>query len=219
MERKDSENPLGYLLNLDFVSRSIEYLRGIKIHRHFAGYLCLCYTAQLEGRSDRLKPEFKEFFDRFLLVGSAPQNTPYLVPFNESGNGAANVWMNSNVAGSYAVSSLRPQAPLRRVADLFGAGRASNFSLKDDHSTACYESLLFGQKINVVPLAAFIFRDHVFLANGGEEPTINDLVVGFSSLFGFDNPGSLHVLFDLEGFPFSGEVWMPPQSISVDMTK
>lgn len=185
-------------LDLGFVTRCIGYLRRQKTHRHFAGYLCLCYTAALEGKTEKLKPGFKAFFDRFLTVGEAPESTPYLVPFNESGSAEANVWLNSNVAGSYAVSSLRPQAPLRRVAELFGTGKSATFTLVDEHENACLDYLLSGHTMNVYALAGFLFRDHSFIISEGYSPTIADLAKELYSTFGFGEGGFSRVIFNEE---------------------
>lgn len=199
----------GVFLDLEFVSKCLAHLRSQKIHRHFAGYLCLCYTAALEGRKEKLKPGFKSFFDRFLAVGDAPESTPYVVPFNETGSADANVWMNSNVAGSYAVSSLRPQAPLRRVAELFDKGKAANFSLVDEHEAACLEHLLFNHRVNAIALAGFLLRDHLFVLVDGTAPTVEDLKREFFILLGFGEGGFSRALFDeAEAFDL-GAVWTP----------
>ena len=196
-------------LDLEFVARCIEHLRGQKIHRHFAGYLCLCSTATLEGRRDKLKPKFKAFFERFLAVGEAPESTPYVVPFNDTGSVEANVWLNSNIAGSYAVSSLRPQAPLRRVADLFGTGKSATFSLIDEHESACLEHLLFGHPVNAVALAGFLFRDHSFELTDGQAPILADLVKELYQLLGFNEGGFSRAIFtEEEAFDF-GQIWAP----------
>lgn len=196
-------------LDLGFVARCIEHLRGQKIHRHFAGYLCLCFTSTLEGRREKLKPGFKTFFDRFLAVGDAPESTPYIVPFSDSGSPDANVWLNSNVAGSYAVSSLRPQAPLRRVAELFGTGKSATFTLVDEHESACLEHLLFSHTINAVALAGFLFRDHAFVLSDGQTPTLADLLKELYVLLGFNEGGFSRAIFnEEEAFDF-GQIWAP----------
>ena len=196
-------------LDFGFVARCIEHLRGQKIHRHFAGYLCLCFTATLEGRRDKLKPKFKGFFERFLVVGEAPDSTPYVVPFNDTGSAEANVWLNSNIAGSYAVSSLRPQAPLRRVADLFGTGKSATFSLIDEHESACLEHLLFGHPVNAVALAGFLFRDHSFVLSDGQAPTVADLVKELYLLLGFNEGGFSKAIFTEDGAFDFGQIWAP----------
>lgn len=199
----------GIFLDLQFAARCIEHLRRQKIHRHFAGYLCLCYTAALEGRREKLKPGFKAFFDRFLAVGEAPESTPYVVPFNDTGSADANVWMNSNVAGSYSARSLRPEAPLRRVAEIFGNGKSATFSLIDDHETACLEHLLFGHAINPIALAGFLFRDHSFIVSDGPNPTVDELKRELYLLLGFDEGGFSRSIFDESGAFDAGRVWAP----------
>lgn len=196
-------------LDLEFIARCIKHLRRQKIHRHFAGYLCICFTATLEGRRENLKPKFKTFFDRFLAVGDAPELTPYVIPFNDTGNPDANVWLNNNVAGSYAGSSLRPQAPLRRVAELFGTGNATTYTLVEEHETACLENLLFGRSINAVALAGFLFRDHSFVLMDGTHPKMEDLVKELYLLFGFNDGGFSRVLFNEEEVFDFGQIWTP----------
>lgn len=196
-------------LELDFVTRCIEHLRSRKIHRHFPGYLCVCYTATLEGRREKLKPGFKSFFERFLLVGDPPEGTPYLVPFHESGNPESNAWLNGNVAGSYAPSSLRPEAPFLRTAEFFNSGRAASLSMRDEHEEACLQHLLFGNAVNAVALAGFLLRDHGFIIADGYTPNVTDLVNEMYSLFGFGPGGFSRIIFtDDEQFDFE-QVWAP----------
>ena len=177
------------ILHLDFVEQCIEHLRTRSIHRQFVGYLAICEAANVAHRQDELRPSFKKFCDRFLLVGEADTDSPYLVPFNEGGSRDASTWLNSNVAGSYAPSSLRPQAPLRRIVDVYGSGRDATFSLKSEHEALCLEHLLFKQPVDALALAGFLLRDHSFSVTGEKEMDPEIVITDFLELLGFSNPG------------------------------
>lgn len=206
---RDSEAPLDnhVVLDASFVRECVTHLRGRSTHRQFVGYLCICEAAGLIGRTDRLRPAFKGFFDRFLLVGSAPDERPYLVPFNESGNPDANVWFNKNVAGSYAPSSIRQQAPLRRVIDIFGANRQATFSLRDGHEEACLQHLLFEDRMDPLALAGFLFRDHSFALKDDELFTTSTLTDELYALLGFEEGGfDRRIIFNDEESEVAGSL-------------
>jgi hypothetical protein len=188
-----------YVLNKECVRQSLDVLRDLKIHRTFAGYLCLREAAHVAGKRTALKPDFGSFFDRYLRVAGASPNAPYAVPFNDRGSA---IWFNPNVAGSYAPSSLRAVSPLRRVADIFGRRADHTFALKDDDARLCLEHLLNKEPVPVLPLAAFLFREYGLEPEPGESPpTANDLVLVFREKFGFrtgnkDEDADFNILFD-----------------------
>lgn len=175
-----------FVVTVPFAKKCLDYLRKQSIHRQFVAYMFICEAAALAGRNDGLKPSYKKFFHRFLKVGGASEELPYLVPFSESGRVEADVWFNKNIAGSYAPSSIRPQAPLRRVVDIFGANRNATYSLKESHEELCLEHLLFGVPIDALALAGFLFRDHAFM---GQPPSPEDLVYELHKLLNF-TPGN-----------------------------
>ena len=192
-----------YVLNREAVRRSLDALKNLKIHRTFAGYLCLREAARSAGRRTRLKPDFAGFFDRYLKVGDASSTAPYAVPFNDRGS---ELWFNRNVAGSYAPSSLRDVSPLRQVADIFGSGAKHAFSLKEDDAKLCFVNLLHKQRVPVLPLSAYLFRDYAIETEEGESaPTPDDLITLFRGQFGFragekDEDADFKVLFELGDF-------------------
>lgn len=185
------------VLDVSFAKSCVDYLRSRRIHRQFVGYLCICEASAVAGRPDKLKPAFRDFFDRFMAVGEPPQGTPYLVPFNESGSMEASAWLNANIAGSYAPSSIRHQAPLRRVVDIFGAARQATYALREGHAELCLEHLLFGEKLAPVALAGFLFRDYAFTLHDGESLEISHLIDGLHSILGFAVDGADRIaIFD-----------------------
>ena len=160
-------------------------------------------SARVANRRTELKPDFAGFFDRYLKVGDALAGAPYAVPFNDRGS---SLWLNPNVAGSYAPSSLRDVSPLRQVADIFGSRVSHTFSLKEDDAKLCFVHLLHQKQMPVLPLAAFLFRDYAIEAEDGEgTPAFGDLIDIFRDQFGFrasvkSEEADFKFLFDTVGF-------------------
>jgi hypothetical protein len=192
-----------HVLKREVVQQSLAALRQLKVHRTFAGYLCLRETARATNRRTQLKPDFAGFFDRYLKIGDASAAAPYAVPFNDRG---AFLWFNRNVAGSYAPSSLRDVSPLRQVADIFGSRADHTFSLKEDDAKLCFVHLLHKKQMPVLPLAAFLFRDYAIEEEDGEgAPVPADLIAVFRDQFGFraadkSEDADFKVLFDAGSF-------------------
>jgi hypothetical protein len=165
------------------VARCLSRLRAQKTHTLFAGYLYLQQRASQLGRLEDLQPEFLPFFQQFFLVANHPLGTPYIKPFTEQKPSSANLWLNENVAGSYAPSSLRPGQPFRRVVNIQG----KVYSLPPDHAQRAFEHLLYSVPVQVADLAAFLYRDFGLL---GDSPSITDLVGIFAYEFGYaSDPG------------------------------
>jgi hypothetical protein len=171
-----------YVLSSSTVAACVRALLSLRIHRTFPGYLCLREGAVQAGRTDNLKPDFKSFFDRYLSADSGSSQYPYVVPFMDGGT---RPWLNKNVAGSYAPSSLRNKSPLLQVADVFRSSGGRSFSLKSNHAELCVEHFFKGMKVPIVPLAVFIFRDFGFTPEADEKPNVASLVDVFRDTFGF----------------------------------
>jgi len=152
--------------------------------------LCLKRTSYRDGRTTKLHPDFKNFFDTFLGVPGAPKQKPYLRLFLDEKPSAANLWLNSNVAGSFAPSSLRET--LLKVVKT--AGR-STFSLRENHWKLARTHLAEDKRIPVVELAAVLYRDY---AIESPSPTLRQLVRIFREEFGYQEPtsGPGHKEFD-----------------------
>lgn len=189
------------------VARALARLRDQKTHTLFAGYLHLQQQASLLGRLDDLKPEFMPFFKRFFEVKNYPLGTPYVKPFTEQNASAKNLWLNENVAGSYAPSSLRPDQPFRRVVRI----AEKSYSLSPDHARRALTYLLFSEPVQAADLAVFLYRDFGLL---GDSPTIMDLIDIFAYEFGYaSEPGAepdsdFRVLYSLESAKHWEEDWL-----------
>src|SRR5688500_10896724 len=110
------------------VAKSLSDLRSQRTHPNFAGYLHLLQQARELGRIVNLPPKFLPFFERFFRVKDHPIGTPYIKPFTQK---ASDLWLNENVAGSYAPSSFREGKPFSKVV-LSASPEA--YSLYADHT-------------------------------------------------------------------------------------
>jgi hypothetical protein len=189
------------------VARSLARLREQKTHTFFAGYLYLQQrTAQL-GRLEDLQPDFLSFFKTFFLVGNHPLGAPYIKLFTEQKASTKNLWLNENVAGSYAPSSLRTGQPFRRVVSI----QERKYSLPPDHAQRAFEHLLYSTPVQVADLAVLLYRDFGLL---GDSLTIQDLIDIFAYEFGYANhprgepDDNFRRLFSLESTKTWGEDWL-----------
>lgn len=187
----DTSNGLA-VIELAVVRKSIEILRRSKIHELFPGYLCAKLESVKQNRTSSLKPNFKSFFDLYLKPGGESRERPYLRPFSRTGAENSDIWMNQNVAGSYAPSSIRGDSPLRHVIEVSSDRK---YSLKNNHAELAFTHLAFKTKIPVVSLAVFMFRDFGFEL---EELSLHDVVNAFKHEFGYRNDFSIeNTEFDL----------------------
>lgn len=170
------------VLRPEVAASCLRDLRNVRIHPHFAGYLCLKRTATQAGRESNLKPNFREFWDTFLKVPGSSLSKPYVNIFLESLPSADNMWFNANVAGSYAPSSLRPDAPFRKAVLIEGEQRDARYSLRDRHWELAKQYLTLGTQVDAAKLAAFLYRDFAFETGA---PTASTLVRVFREEFGY----------------------------------
>ena len=166
------------VIHKEIVARSIARLRGQKTHALFAGYLCLQYRAAQLGRYYDLQPEFTQFFKVFFRVSNHPLGAPYVKVFTEHRASDKNLWLNENVAGSYAPSSLRPDQPFRKVVNI----ENKLYSLPYDHAGLALKFLLYSKPVQVADLAVFLYRDYGFFDS---VVNIYDLINIFTYEFGY----------------------------------
>ncbi|HEY7065925.1 MAG TPA: hypothetical protein VII06_30915 [Chloroflexota bacterium] len=182
-------NPIGWTLRIDTVRACIGELSRLRIHEQFAAYLCLKRLAAYDGRTDNLDPRgWKDCFETFFAVPGHPRGHPYMRPFSsrQRQTGLEEFWFNANIAGSFAPSSLRPDMPIVAVVEVTGKGRNARYSFRPEHWRLARQHLAFNQSIPVLPLAAFLYRDHALLSN--DPATYPDLVSVFREEFGYTGP-------------------------------
>ena len=192
------------------VARSLKRLREQRTHTLFAGYLYLQQRAAQLGRLDDLRPDFLQFYKQFFEVANHPLGTPYIKIFTEQKASERNLWLNENVAGSYAPSSLRPNQPFRKVVEI----KDRAYSLPADHATCAKEYLLYGKPVEVADLAIVLYRDYGFL----KKPfTIQDLIRVFAFEFGYaEKPDAapseiFNLLFSLKKVVDLNDDWLEVQ--------
>ena len=189
-----------YRIRKEIVARSFQRLRHQKTHNLFAGYLHLQQQASLRGQLNDLQPQFLDFFKQFFLVPGHPLGTPFLKPFELSPS-EKNLWLNKNVAGTYAPSSLRPDQPFRKVVDIV----RGVYTLHKDHAERARRFLL-SEPVLVAELAVFLYRDYGL---GQNSLTIFDLInifafeFGYSATEGSTLSKSFHILYS----PASTDNW------------
>jgi cytidine deaminase len=128
---------------------------------------------------------YNEFFDKYFRVSSG--NKPYLVPFTQARNPAdSTYWLNKNVSGTYAPSSLRSTSPLMQVATLVEGGHNSKWGLNVNHWQLARLHICDGEYVPVESLAAFLFRDYAFET---DDPSAYTMVSAFANEFGYELGG------------------------------
>ena len=167
-----------YVIRKQIVAQSLARLREQKTHTLFAGYLYLQQQASQLKRLEDLQPDFPGFFKQFFLVDNHPLGAPYIKPFTEQKPSTKNLWLNENIAGSYAPSSLRPGQPFRQVVNIEG----KIYSLPPDHARRSFEHLLYSIPVQVADLAVVLYRDFGLLS---ESMTIQDIINIFAYEFGY----------------------------------
>jgi hypothetical protein len=168
------------LIKKEIVAQCLKNLRQRRTHEHFAGYLCLQHRAAASGGIEKLQPNFAAFFDQFFRVSGRPDANPYVKPFINQEPSRDNLWLNRNVAGSYAPSSLRNT--LKKVVTVSDG----KYSLRSNHAQMAFEHLLLRNRVNAVDLAVVLYRDYPFVGSGLK---IEDVVSVFASEFGYGATG------------------------------
>ena len=186
-----------YVLTRDAVRDCIEALRGRRIHPYFPAYLHLRQRAAARGSTTGIRPRWPEL-SPFLQVGGAPPERPHFRPFTESKGAVDHEWLNPNLAGSYAPSSLRAGQPPLQVVEI--GPPPGTFTLRPKHWELARRHLLHGEKLPLMPLAGFLLRDFAFETDDAP-PGSADLEAAFAQTFGYTDrsgPQELDYLYDRE---------------------
>lgn len=198
-----------YSTRPEVVASAIRELAARQIHETFPFYLYLRRLATATGRKSNLSlAGASQFFDTFLRVPGAPPNKPYLRPFTSRGRDRDALWLNKNIAGSFAPSSLREGQPLFSVVTVARVGAGAAFNLRPSHARLAREHLLLGELLPVVPLAVFLFRDFGLHSSSN---VASQYVRIFRAEFG-DEDGDFDELFIDDSDSRSGAEWLVEQA-------
>ncbi|MFD7433398.1 hypothetical protein [Streptomyces sp. NPDC059861] len=167
-----------YVLSTGVVRWAIDTLTTRKIHPFFLAYIYLHGLTTDEGRPTPVVPTWTDLA-KYLAMPGGPPKKPFYRPFFQEISRPERYWLNANLAGSYAPSSLR-QVP-RRIVDI---GEDGDFRLKEDSAELVLEHLLYGEPAPLVALSAFMLRNHGFRSEEGL-PSEWDLCSSFLTEFNF----------------------------------
>jgi len=171
-----------YLLKNAAIQEALGNLLEASIHRMFPGYLCLKQQSSIHERDNNLSFPYTDFFEEYLRVPGGDK--PYLVPFTASEDPSdETLWVNDNVSGTYAPSSLRADSPFTKVVEVEKEGHNSRWRLQPNHWQLAKHHLCEGQTIPAESLIAFLFRDYAFET---AEPSAYTLVQVFQEDFGYE---------------------------------
>jgi hypothetical protein len=166
-----AEQPTTYVLTLEAVRWGIAELKRSKVHPFFLAYLHLRKHASEQGTDTGISADWDELGE-YLAVPGGPPGKPYYRPvWNGNVNNVSRYWLNPNIAGSYAPSSLRGVP--RKVIDTNG----SQFILRPNHTQRALTHLLYNGTISSLAFAAFFYRDHGFAADDLPEPADLEMVL------------------------------------------
>ncbi len=199
----DEPEQTTYVVTVARVRQAIDELLDRDTAPFFVGYLWLRREAGIRGTNAGLKPPWPELGERFLAVDGGPAGKPHLRPFWIGQRNAHQEWLNQNIAGSFAPSSLRQDA--YSVVEVDAQRR---FVLREQHWQPALTVLLKGQPLPAVAVAAFMLRDYGFVSD--EPPTTDDLIAAFRKEFRY-GPGDddeFDTLFDSEWE--AGTDWFEP---------
>jgi hypothetical protein len=89
-----------------------------------------------------------------------------------------------------------------------------HYTLRDHHWDLALDYLLYGQHMEVIALAGFLFRDYAFITASSIEPL--DLIAIFRKEFGYRTPeddAEFSTLYSTEP-PFDVDEWFQPWSMT-----
>jgi hypothetical protein len=195
--------PGEYVLRTTFAASCVDALWNRDTHSHFPPYLHLRRQASLSGSSSGIAPDWSALSE-LLRVPGGPYGRPHLRPFWKGKRTANQEWLGDNLAGSYSPASLRSTMLLIVEID-----DQKHYTLREEHWKLAREHLLFEERMDVLALAGFLFRD--FSITSATTPTADDLVSVFRGYFGYssNDDSEFEYLYDVTEPPDS-EPWFEP---------
>ncbi len=192
-----------YVVPVARVAQSVDFLLNRNIHVWFIAYLHLRRQASLQGTTVGVRPDWAELSETMFVPGGPPKK-PHLRPFWSGTHGAGQEWLNANLAGSYAPSSIRNVA--FKVLDVDSQRR---FVFKEGHPVLALENFLNGQRVPVLPLASYLFRDRGIITPAASD---TDLVRVFRREYGYRDRDEeeFHTLYDDQWDDDGPGTWLEP---------
>ena len=191
----DSYNPSSSLANtevsvlkVDVVRSAIAKLKAQRIHEIFPAYLYLRRSSKIEGSLTGLEPDWKKMAQK-LSVPGGPANKDYYRPFaSRQGKNQNKYWLNNNLAGSYAPSSLR------RMGSFLLDSTGQEYELDPDHLDQALELCLYGQRVPAWAISCFYERNTGFHIKS--KNNIKPAIEVFRAEMKFEDDKEFETLFD-----------------------
>lgn len=188
-----------WVIDVPKVRAAVRSLIGRKTHPYFIAYLHLRQVAARSetGNLSDIHPVWTEVSEVLRVPDAAPDK-PHLRPFWRTADSPDRTyWLNENLAGSFAPSSLRAGNGVLGV--IVDVQADKSFTLLPDHVQGALSTLLYGQRMPVEPLAAFLMRDYGFISP--DAPTPADVIAQFRDQYGLLDDTEFTTLYD------SGHDW------------
>lgn len=187
--------PSRKVLTIEAVRRSIDALHKPRIHEQFLAYLHLRERGVTTGSMTSIEPSWNVVVSKLLDVPGGGPSKPHYLPIASRKKDPARYWMNPNIPGSFAPSSLR-------TASRFMLNSAGNgFDLPSDHAVQALNAHLNGARQPAWMFAGYLLRNYGF---DPAASTAGDLIDGFRQIFRFDSTGpgtDFDVLFTVGNEP------------------
>ena len=190
------------VLTTEIIGDAIATLQGQRIHEQFPAYLHLRQRSMATGSPSSIDPDWSQVGDLLKMPGG-PSTKPNYRPFSSRKlRDPSGYWLNRNLAGSYAPSSVRSTS--RFMLNSNGDG----FALPTGHAQEALAVLLKGTKVPAWALAAYFLRNYGFTFEG--EGGYDELVAAFKKEFLFEDGNDFGVLFEDDEPIFMLTSWFEP---------
>jgi hypothetical protein len=148
-----------FVLTETVIRWGIEELLDRKVHAFFPAYLEIRRAALEAESGSAVQPDWG-ILGGYLAVPGGPPKKPYFRPFWHQSRKAGQDWLNENIAGSYAPSSIRKVPATVVLPD------GSGYALRGGHARLALKNLLYGQQLPAYPLVTFYYRNFGFTTDG-----------------------------------------------------
>lgn len=177
-----STNRKYYVISAQSVQWAIGELKNQSIHPFFIAYLVLRKRSMELGEST-FTVDWEAEIASYLRVDGGGETRPYYRPFfNQKVQDESRYWLNRNLAGSFAPSSIR------RAAGSIASGAGRSYTLSDNHVEKASKTLLKDVPVNIHALAIYLLRNRLF--GGNLPPNHQDAILAFRKLFIFGSDSS-----------------------------
>lgn len=199
-----------YVLSVATVRRAVTVLQSVPVHEAFIAYLHLRGRAAVSGQTTGLKAEWNRGeVHEWLDVPGGPPKKPHFRPLAIRSRSTDTYWINKNLSGSYAKSSLRSDLQGLLVAEDGSYQVPTDSGGEYDPIPVASAMQIDDKLIPMWALAAFLYRNNVFL--GPAEPPEIDAINEVFQLEFMWTEREIEAIFDMSLPKLDGpafDIWM-----------